>query len=76
MWFTAFAVTASYEHLLQALGIHWCFWLFGLFCLIATVVITLYVPETKGRSLDEIQQLFAKDKAETEEKLTAGCEEA
>ncbi|CAG7629769.1 unnamed protein product [Allacma fusca] len=58
VWFSAFLVTLGYEHLLELLGRYWCFWLFAIFCVIGTVVVTLFVPETKGRSLEEIQSLF------------------
>ena len=41
-----------------AIGNSLTFWLFALFCGIAWVWIYFRVPETKGQSLEQIQQLW------------------
>ena len=34
------------------------FWLYGIFCLVAIVVVIRWVPETKGRTLEEIEKTW------------------
>jgi SP family arabinose:H+ symporter-like MFS transporter len=34
------------------------FWMFALFCVVAWIWIYFRVPETKGQSLEQIQQLW------------------
>jgi SP family xylose:H+ symportor-like MFS transporter len=34
------------------------FWLYALFCLVTIVFVVLYVPETKGKTLEEIEKLW------------------
>ncbi|OXA56451.1 Facilitated trehalose transporter Tret1-2 [Folsomia candida] len=57
-WFMSFLVTKFFQDLLFALGSAGCFWLFGAFCAAGFIFVAAFVPETKGRSLDEIQQEF------------------
>ncbi|CAL8072111.1 unnamed protein product [Orchesella dallaii] len=59
VWFSAFVVTKIYQTLVAAVGIHWSFWIFSSVSLLGTVIVYLYVPETKGKTLEEIQQVFA-----------------
>ena len=32
------------------------FWVYGSFCVVAVLLVVFYVPETKGRTLEEIEQ--------------------
>ncbi|ODM96216.1 Facilitated trehalose transporter Tret1-2 [Orchesella cincta] len=59
VWFSAFVVTKIYQTLVAAVGIHWSFWIFASVSLIGTVIVYVFVPETKGKTLEEIQQLFS-----------------
>jgi SP family xylose:H+ symportor-like MFS transporter len=34
------------------------FWLYGVFCLVTIIFVALVVPETKGKSLEEIEQMW------------------
>jgi SP family xylose:H+ symportor-like MFS transporter len=34
------------------------FWLYAVFCIITIVFVSLFVPETKGKSLEEIEQMW------------------
>ena len=54
----AFIVTKFYPPLAEAVGNYYTFWGFAGLLVISLVLIVIFVPETKGRSLDEIQQLF------------------
>jgi sugar porter (SP) family MFS transporter len=57
-WFSAFLVSEFFLTLLDAIGTSATFWLFAAFSGIAFVWVWKKVPETKGRSLEEIQVLW------------------
>jgi len=39
------------------------FWLYALFCLVTIVFVVMFVPETKGKSLEEIEQMWRSRRA-------------
>jgi magnesium-transporting ATPase (P-type) len=55
-----FVVTKTFQNLLESLGSAGTFWMFAGICIVATVFVFFVVPETKGKSLEEIQQELAK----------------
>ena len=57
-WTLVFIVTFSFEKLLEVLHEHFTFWLFAVICAVATAFVFMVVPETKGKSLAEIQQML------------------
>jgi sugar porter (SP) family MFS transporter len=57
-WASAFLVSQFFLSLIDAIGNSMTFWLFALFCAIGFVWIWRAVPETKGRSLEDIQLLW------------------
>lgn len=57
-WGLAFIVTRTFPDLSAALTAQGCYWLFGGFSLAGTLFCFFVVPETKGKSLDEINALF------------------
>ena len=59
-WGSAFLVSQFFLTLIGAMGNSLTFWLFALFCAIAWVWIYFRVPETKGQSLEQIQQLWSR----------------
>ena len=40
------------------------FWLYGAVCLVGTLYTIFFVPETKGKTIEEIQQMFSSRPAE------------
>ncbi|KAL0122456.1 hypothetical protein PUN28_007289 [Cardiocondyla obscurior] len=52
----AFALTNSYLAVSKSTGTHTPFWIFTVCSLVAALFTLLYVPETKGRTLEEIQE--------------------
>ncbi|HTM81550.1 sugar porter family MFS transporter [Asticcacaulis sp.] len=61
LWIACFAVTYTFPILNNRLGAAGTFWCYGAFCFIGLLFIAKYVPETKNRSLEEIEaQLTAK----------------
>ena len=61
-WASAFLVSQIFLSLIGMLGNSLTFWLFGCFCLIGWIWIFNAVPETKGRSLEQIQLLWKERK--------------
>jgi MFS transporter, SP family, galactose:H+ symporter len=57
-WGAAFLVSQSFLSLTGAIGNTLTFWLFAAFCAIGWIWIYRAVPETKGRSLEEIEQIW------------------
>jgi SP family facilitated glucose transporter-like MFS transporter 8 len=57
-WTLVVIVTFSVEKIIDCFGEHWTFWLFALVCCTATVFIFFVVPETKGKTLTEIQRIL------------------
>lgn len=61
-----FSVIKSYHALEAALTSAGTFWMYAGFCVLAFFFVLFVVPETKGKSLAEIEQYFrGKDKKET-----------
>lgn len=44
----------------DAIGFSWMFLLYGLMGVMAVIFIYIFVPETKGQSLEEIDQQFSR----------------
>lgn len=57
-WFLAFAVTKLYQNLVDMVKPGWALWHFAVSCLIGTIFVYFFVPETKDRTLEEIQDEF------------------
>ena len=57
-WAAAFIVSQVFLSLIDTLGNSVTFWLFGSFCVLGWIWIFYAVPETKGKSLEQIQQLW------------------
>jgi hypothetical protein len=57
-WGANLLVSLTFLTLVQMLGASWTFWLYGI-CAAGAWIFSYYrVPETKGRSLEEIEALF------------------
>ncbi|KAM8943767.1 solute carrier family 2, facilitated glucose transporter member 6 isoform 1-T1 [Lycaon pictus] len=57
-WLTAFALTKSFLLVVNAFGLHVPFFFFAAICLASLVFTGCCVPETKGRSLEQIESFF------------------
>ncbi|XP_063220010.1 facilitated trehalose transporter Tret1-like isoform X2 [Bacillus rossius redtenbacheri] len=55
-WGFAFIVTNSFLHVIKILGTCGTFWMFACICFISIVFVFFYVPETKGQSLEDIEE--------------------
>ena len=45
-----------YVVILAAIGNHGAFWFFGVICIVGLFFTIFYVPETQGKSLEEIER--------------------
>lgn len=61
-WLLAFVITKTFSDLRGAIGIGETFWLFSGFSILGTIFVFFVVPETKGKSLTEIQKMLAGEK--------------
>lgn len=61
-WTLAFIVTKFFTNIKEEFQEYGAFWIFGGFTILTFIFCVLFVPETKGKSLEEIQQLFRSEK--------------
>jgi len=59
-WASNFVVSISFLSYQDAVGPSIAFWTYAIICIIAVVVFYSKLPETKGKTLEEIQQEFEK----------------
>ncbi|XP_068974265.1 facilitated trehalose transporter Tret1-like isoform X3 [Bombus flavifrons] len=57
-WSCTFIVTKTYEDIVSVIGPYGTFWMFGTIVLVGFVFVIVSVPETRGRSLEEIEKRF------------------
>lgn len=57
-WILAFALTSAFGPIAHVIGIAFSFWILGAFCIVGAVFILFMVPETKGKSLSQIQNML------------------
>ena len=55
LWISSFALTYSFPFINSALGSSGTFFTYGTVCFAGAILVFLYVPETKGRTLEEIE---------------------
>ncbi len=60
LWIASFALTYTFPFLNQRLGSGGIFFVYGAICLLGTAFIAGFVPETKGRSLEEIEKTLTR----------------
>ena len=56
LWVGCTALTFTFPFLRRKLGAHGVFWLYGVICVVGFIVIRKYLPETKGKSLEQIER--------------------
>ncbi|CAI9538664.1 unnamed protein product [Staurois parvus] len=57
-WGCAFLVTKEFQDMMDSLTSYGTFWLFAAFCAVNVLFTVLYIPETKGKSLEQIESHF------------------
>ncbi len=56
LWAGCTVLTLAFPYLKAGFGAHGAFWLYGVICVIGFVVILMKLPETKGKSLEDIER--------------------
>ncbi|XP_047448643.1 solute carrier family 2, facilitated glucose transporter member 8 [Mugil cephalus] len=57
-WTMAFVVTKTFQDMMSALTSAGTFWLFASMCTVSVIFTVLFVPETKGKTLEQIEATF------------------
>lgn len=60
VWAWCFVISLTFPILVERIGPAKTFWLYGVMCILTFVFVCRFVPETKGRTLEEIQMMWAK----------------
>ncbi|XP_038219738.1 facilitated trehalose transporter Tret1-like [Zerene cesonia] len=58
-WLVGFALTTSFNSMVETLGGDVTFWIFGGCCVLAFLFTFFCLPETKGKTLNEIQEMLS-----------------
>lgn len=58
-WTCTFVVTKTFIDIINSIGAHGAFWMFGSVCIIGMVFVIMFVPETQGQSLEDIEKKMA-----------------
>lgn len=74
-WLLAFVVTKTFDDLNNGLGIGGTFWLFAGLTVLGVFFVFFAVPETKGKSLNEIQLELAGNRSNPSAVVTNGAQE-
>ena len=51
-------ITGSFDAYQEAVQTWGAFWSFGLICFLSVIFVAIFIPETKGKSLEEIERYF------------------
>ncbi|XP_077564520.1 solute carrier family 2, facilitated glucose transporter member 8-like [Haemaphysalis longicornis] len=65
----SFVVVKTYNEIRAVIGTAVTYWMFSATLVIGFILILMYVPETKGRDLEEIERLFGKPTSSPRESL-------
>lgn len=61
-WLLAFIITVTFGSISTAIGIGQTFWIFAGLSVLGTIFTFLLVPETKGKSMNDIQRILNGEK--------------
>jgi len=60
LWVASFLLTLTFPILQNSIGDAYTFWLYAAICLAGWLFVVVFVPETKGKSLEELEDLLIK----------------
>ncbi len=62
IWVACLLITVTFLSLVTALGASGAFWAYGSLCFVTFAFVWIFVPETRGRSLEEIERFWMKSR--------------
>jgi hypothetical protein len=60
LWFIGFIQLKFYPLMLVLLGTYSCMWFYAVLNILGAIMVFLYLPETRGKSSEEIKELLSK----------------
>jgi sugar porter (SP) family MFS transporter len=60
LWIACYVLTVTFPVLVEAIGSTYTFWMYGVICLFGFLYIWRFVPETKGKSLEQLEKELAR----------------
>jgi hypothetical protein len=69
-WFAAWVVTQTFLSLVDLTGTSGAFFIFAFFCIVTVVFVRKFVPETKAKTLEQVQRMWS-DPAELKRAVAA-----
>ena len=57
-WTCTYLVVLMFPYFSASLGSPWTFAIFAIFSVVALIFFIVYIPETKGKSLEELEKLL------------------
>ena len=73
-WTCAFLVVYFYPLAETALSKYYCYFFFALVCLIGAIFIVIFVPETKGKTEEDMKNYFLKQSKDSNTHVNYGYE--
>lgn len=58
-WISAFINMKCAPLLIETVGLHWYLFIFAGICVSLTLIVLIFLPETKGKSHEEIMKLLS-----------------
>lgn len=57
-WLSVFTVIKSFVDMKEKFHLYGCYWFYAAVCFLCVVYVFIFLPETKGKSLEDVEELF------------------
>lgn len=61
LWIACFAISQTVPWMFKNLGRSTTFWTYAVMCAVSVVFVALFIPETKGKTLEEIERSWTRE---------------
>ena len=58
-WLSAFILIKFYDNMVASMHTYGTYWFFAAVCFVCVIYVFVFLPETKGKTLEEMEELFA-----------------
>src|SRR5690606_33420510 len=69
LWAACYLLTLTFPIFMEWLNAANTFWIYAVICILGFLVILKYLPETKGVSLEELEQKLVGEPSESQQKM-------